>query len=225
MCWKTGKSQTMTLKDNDKSDLIPDYCNNRLDASDRADFESRLREDRDLQDECKDFQGFQKEYRRIDPVEPSPSDELFNRISRKVGVHQKVERKAAVETSPPAESIRHFWQRIRESIAVPWMLAAAQAVVIVFLLVPVPEQNTYSTLSAMKVATIAEKIGINVVFQPNAPESDIRGLLQTIQGSFSGGPSSEGRYMVSINSRRDLDEAVLTLKQSEIVVFAEPVFK
>ena len=217
----------MTHKNNDKSDLIADYCNNRLAANEKADFESLLQDDHELLEECKDFQGFQKLYRQIDPAEPSPSDAIFDRISRKVSVvsaHQKAERKAPVQSSPLAESIRSFWQRIREFITVPWMLAVAQTVVIVLLLIPAPEQNTYSTLSATKVATIAEKIGINVVFRPNAPESDIRSLLHTIQGSISSGPSREGRYVVSIGNRSDLDTAVQTLKHSEIVVFAEPVY-
>jgi hypothetical protein len=214
----------MAHKDYDKSELVPDYCNNRLDANERADFESRLRDDHELLDECRDFQAFQKLYRQIDPAEPSPSDAIFDRIAREVGAGHKVERKAPEQTSPLAESIRLFWQQIRESIAVPWMFAAAQAVVIVFLLIPAPRHDTYSTLSAKGVASIAEKIGINVVFRPSAPESDIRGLLHTIQGSFSGGPSSEGRYVVIINSRSNLDTAVQTLKQSEIVVFAEPVY-
>ncbi len=122
-----------------------------------------------------------------------------------------------------AESIRSFWQQIRQSIAVPWMLAAAQAVVIVLLVIPAPEQNTFSTLSATKAAENAEKIGINVVFRPNAPESDIRSLLHTIQGSISNGPSREGHYVVSVGSRNDLDQAVRILKQSVIVLFAEPV--
>ena len=223
-CWKNRISHAMTHKNNDKSDLIADYCNNRLDAHEKADFENLLQDDHELLEECKDFQGFQKLYRQIDPAEPSPSNAIFDQISRKISVHQKVKREAPVQSSPLAESIRSFWQRIRESIAVPWMLAAAQAVVIVLLLVPAPEQNTYSTLSAPKVASIAEKIGINVVFRPTAPESDIRSLLHTIQGSISSGPSREGRYVVSIGNRSDLDTAVRTLKHSEIVVFAEPVF-
>lgn len=213
----------MAHKDNDKSDLIADYCNNRLDANEKADFESLLQKERELLDECKDFQRFQELYRQIDPAEPSPSDAIFNRITRKVSVHQKVERKSPVQSSPPAEAIRRFWQRIRESIAVPWMFAAAQAVVIVLLLIPAPEHNTYSTLSSTEEAANAEKIGINVVFRPNAPESDIRSLLLGIQGSVSSGPSREGRYVVSIGSRSNLDNAVRTLKQSEIVLFAEPV--
>lgn len=216
----------MAHKENDKSNLIPDYCNNRLDAYEKAAFESRLREDYELLDECNDFKGFQKLYRRIDSAEPSPSDAIFDRISNTVGAHQKVERKAAVQSSPLIESIRSFWQQIRESIAVPWVLAAAQTVAIVLLLTPAPEQNqnTYSTLSATEVAANAEKIGINVVFRPNAPESDIRSLLLTIQGSIGSGPSREGRYMVSISNRSDLDKTVRTLKQSEIVAFAEPAY-
>jgi anti-sigma-K factor RskA len=222
-CWKNRISQTMANKDNDRSDLIADYCNNRLNADDRADFESRLQEDRELLDECNDFQKFQNLYRQIDPAEPAPSDAIFNQISRAVSTQQKVERKAPAQVSPLVESIRGFWQQIRQSIAVPWMLAAAQAVVIVLLVIPAPEQNTFSTLSATKAAANAEKIGINVVFRPDAPESDIRSLLHAIQGSFSNGPSKEGHYVVSIGSRNDLDQAVRTLKQSAFVLFAEPV--
>jgi anti-sigma-K factor RskA len=214
----------MTHKNNDISDLIPDYCNNRLNAEERADFESRLRQDRQLLDEFKDFQGFQELYRRSDPAEPSPSDAIFQQICRKAGVQPKVERKATQRFSSFAGFLGDFWRQIRQSIAVPWMLAAAQAVVIVLLMSPAPEQNRYATLSASKPAVTAEEITINVVFRDNAPESEIRSLLQEIQGSFSSGPSREGRYVVSIDSRKDLDQAVRTLKHSNIVVFAEAVY-
>jgi len=213
----------MTTKDHNLSDLIPDYCNNRLDANEKADFEHLLQENHELLDECNDFQGFQKLYRRIDPAEPSPSDAIFNQISSQACAHRKMEKKAPVQSRPLAESIHYVWQQIRESIAVPWMLAAAQTVVIVLLLIPAPQQNTYSTLSATEVAANAEKIGINVVFRPNALESDIRSLLHTIQGSVGSGPSREGHYVVSISNRSDLDRAVQTLKESEIVLFAEPI--
>ena len=206
------------------SALIPDYCNNKLNAKEKADFESLLQEDHELLNECNDFRRFQKLYSRIDPVEPVPADAIFNKISRMVSDQQQVERKAPVHSSPLAKSIRSFWQLLRESMAVPWMVAAAQTVVIVLLLLPTPEKNTFSTLSAMEAATNAERIDINVVFRPNAPESDIRSLLHTIQGSVSSGPSREGRYVVTLSSRSNLDKAIGTLKQSEVVLFAEPVY-
>jgi len=214
----------MTYKDNKISDLIPDYCNNRLNTHDKADFEKRLQEDNELLREYNDFRGFQKLYQQVDPAEPSPSDAIFDQISSNIEARQTVKKKAPVQSSPLLESIRSYWQQFREFTTVPWMLAAAQAVVIVLLLMPATQQNTYSTLSATQDTVTAEKIGINVVFQPNALESDIRSLLHKIQGSISNGPSTEGRYLVSINNQTDLDKTIQTLKQSEIVLFAEPVF-
>ena len=214
----------MTYKDNKLSDLIPDYCNNRLNTHDKADFERRLQEDHELLKEYNDFRGFQKLYHQVDSAESTPSDAIFNQVSRNIEARQTVKKKAPVQSSPLLESIRSYWQQFREFTTVPWMLAAAQAVVIVLLLMPATEQNTYSTLSATQDTVTAEKIGINVVFQPNALESDIRSLLHKIQGSISNGPSTEGRYLVSINNQTDLDQTIQTLKQSEIVLFAEPVF-
>lgn len=229
-CWKNRISRAMEHKDRDISDLIPDYCNNRLDAKEKADFERLLREDEELLEEYNDFQEFQKLYRQADPVEPAPSDAIFDQISNQVSAQQKAgkvekaERRVPAQSSPLVESLRNYWQQIRESLTVPWMFAAVQAVVIVLLLMPATKQDTYSTLSATDMAANAETIGINVVFQPNALESDIRSLLHTVQGSVSGGPSKEGRYVVSLSSGSDLDGALQTLKQSEIVLFAEPVY-
>ncbi len=215
----------MAENDKDISGLIADYFNNRLDAKTKTEFESRLQEDQELLDACNDFQGFQKLYRQIDPTEPSPSDALFAQITGTISASQKAERKVPVlQSIPLVESLRSFWQQIRQSIALPWMFAAVQAVVIVLLLVPASQDNTYTTLSLAENPGNADKSSINVVFRPTATEADIRNLLHGIQGSLSSGPSSEGRYVVSISSQSDLDMAVRTLKQSENVVFAEPFF-
>jgi hypothetical protein len=214
----------MTYKDNKISDLIPDYCNNRMNTHDKADFERRLQEDNELLREYNDFRGFQKLYHQVDSSEPTPSDAIFDQVSRNIEARQTVKKTAPVQSSPLLKSIRSYWQQFREFTNVPWMLAAAQAVVIVLLLMPATQQNTYSTLSATQDTVTAEKICINVVFQPNALESDIRSLLHKIQGSISNGPSTEGRYLVSINNHADLDKTVQTLKLSKIVLFAEPVY-
>lgn len=223
-CWKNRISEIMAHKNNDISELIPDYCNNRLSAKERAEFETRLQDDPELLDECREFQGFQNLYRQVDPGEPAAADAIFARISREVSVHRAVGNKSPGLSGMLARSVGDFWQRFRQSIAVPWLLVAAQTAVLVFLLVPVQENTRYATLSTGNVAEHTEKTGINVVFRENAPEADIRALLHAIQGSISDGPSREGRYVISIGSQNDLDQAVRTLKQSKIVVFAEPLY-
>lgn len=214
----------MGYKNNDISELIPDYCNNRLDAKEKANFERLLQENHELMEEYNDFQEFQKLYRQVDPVEQSPSDAIFDQITSNISAQQKVEEEPLVPSSRLVESIRSYWQQVCESITVPWMLAAAQTVVIVLLLVPGTQQKTYSTLSATDRAVETKNIGINVVFRPNAPESDIRSLLHNMEGSFSSGPSREGRYVITISSQSDIDKAVQVLKKAEIVLFAEPVY-
>lgn len=217
----------MATKDNDKADLIPDYCNNRLDAQAMADFAELLEQDQDLRDQYNEFREFQELYRGSDPDEPVPSDALFTRITTNISAQHSarrtVEKKAVAQANPLGETIRAFWQQLRESIAVPWVLAAAQAAVIVLLVVQAPHENTYSTLSATTAVATADTVGINVVFRPNAMETDIRALLLAIEGSVTGGPSMEGRYVVTISKQRDLANVVQALKESEIVLFAEPV--
>jgi anti-sigma-K factor RskA len=211
-----------TNKEDEISALVPDYCNNRLRGKEKEAFEQRLLEDRDLVAECDDFRRLQSLYRQSDPVEPSPSDALFRQISVSVG-HPKVAGVAAAPASPLLASIRAFWQRLKDSAAVPWLVAAAQTVVIVFLLLPAPQQDTYTTLSATAVPANTADISINVVFRPDAVEADIRSLLHAVQGSVRGGPSREGRYVVSVPGESDLAMAVRTLKEAEIVLFADPV--
>jgi len=218
----------MTSKKKDMSELIPDYCNDRLDARQKADFEWQLQEDQELLEEYNDFRKLRDLYRQIDHNEPSPSDALFSRISSNIATQQQHEKDKrgdkTVRSGQLMAAIRNFWQQVRASVAVPWVLAGIQAAVIVLLLVSVPRENTYSTLSSTEKVAESGRPGINVVFAPSARESDIRSLLLTIHGSVSGGPSMEGRYVVSISNENDLDGALLKLKQSEFVVFAEPVY-
>lgn len=211
----------MTTEHTDTSHLIAEYCNNRLSAREKAEFEQRLQKDHELSAACNEFRRFQALYRQVDPVELAPSAALFARISDEIAALPRGAGKRPAWSRRLAGAVSDFWQRFREPM--PWVLAAAQAVVIALLLVPAPQQNIYSTLSTAGVAADDEMSRINVVFRPESTESDIRSLLHTIQGSVSSGPSREGRYVVSIGSPSDLDTVVRTLQESTIVLFADPV--
>lgn len=215
----------MAYNKKDISAQIPEYCNERLNPEEKAAFERELENNQELQAEYSDFKKMREMYSLIDPDEPEPSDAIFNRIAANVGLQTESGEKAAPAARSLTESVRGFLQTLRASVAVPWVLAGLQAAVIVLLLVPSLRENNYSTLSAEHAAAgVAEQTGINVVFAPDAKESDIRSLLLTIHGSVSSGPSMEGRYVVSIGDRSNLEQALQTLKQSEIIVFVEPVY-
>ena len=68
-----------------------------------------------------------------------------------------------------------------------------------------------------------DKRGINVVFQENATEGEIRQLLQGIGGSVGSGPSREGRYVIEVDGKSDLPSILGKLQHSPIIVFAEVV--
>jgi hypothetical protein len=205
------------------SDTIADYCNDRLSPKDRVEFERLLREDKTVAQEYNDFRGFQKAYRQLDSLEPAPSDALFKRISQAVHLNNTAPERRGVHTSGVPQYLTAFWQQLRASVTVPWVFAAAQAVVIVLLLVPLPRQTSYSTLSSTEVAAGATERGVNVVFHTTATEGEIRSLLHAFSGSVSSGPSQEGRYVITFKAQGDLEVIIQKIRQSPIVAFAEPV--
>jgi anti-sigma-K factor RskA len=216
-------SMAMINNHNERSDTIADYCNDRLSPKDRVEFERLLREDKDVAQEYSDFRGFQKAYRQLDSNEPAPSNALFDRITQAVHLNSTARERRGAQRAGLLRDLTAFWQQLRASVAVPWMFAAAQAVVIVLLLVPLPRQTSYSTLSSAEVAVGAADRGVNVVFHTTATEGEIRSLLHALGGSVSSGPSQEGRYVISFTAQGDLEVIMKKMRQSPIVAFAEPV--
>ena len=213
----------MSTEERDLSHMIADYCNNRLAGGERSAFERLLAEDRTLQDECNEFQGFQRLYRKLDASEPAPSQAIFAQVAANIGagkgkVGQRVPRGRGLSVY-----LAQTWRRLQESITIPWALAAVQAVALVLLLIPATQQTTYSTLSASQAAIGSGRPAINVVFRPTASEQEIRDLLRQINASLSDGPSREGRYVLTIGSEVGGEKALRTLQGSGVVLFAETV--
>ncbi len=226
------------------TNLIPDYCNERMSAAEKAQFEFLLKDDPELQEEVADFCQFKELYRHSQDSEPEPSEEVFQQI-----LAQKICQKRVMGRQPrpgAVKGIYSLFDTIRSGFTFSWMLAAVQAVVIVLLLLPVqqtpilssaenqqplndnsqaePYGSRYTTLSAdQDKKDAAEVIKVNVVFSPSATELQIRQLLQTIQGSLCDGPSRSGRYIVSFDAKSNTAAPLEILQQSEIVLLAEPI--
>lgn len=79
----------------------------------------------------------------------------------------------------------------------------------------------YRTLSVSNIKA-ATKTSLNVVFNENAREIEIRELLRQIDGKIIDGPSSTGLYLIEIKDKEKKDFALRILKESKIVFFVEP---
>ena len=64
----------------------------------------------------------------------------------------------------------------------------------------IQEKHEYKTMSAPSVTT-EDSILINVVFQEQATESEIRELLLKINGRIVDGPNRSGLYIIGLKSR------------------------
>lgn len=82
--------------------------------------------------------------------------------------------------------------------------------------------HEYKTLSVSNIDAETRVI-INVVFNENAKEIEIRELLRKIEGKIIDGPSSTGLYLIEIKNKEKKDLVIKTLKESKIIFFAETV--
>jgi hypothetical protein len=89
------------------------------------------------------------------------------------------------------------------------------------------EARQYTALAGSNQPDLTNSVRLNVVFQENATETDIRALLTTINGTIISGPSPQRFYIVALPVAQDTDrqrilrEALERLQsQSQVIFFA-----
>jgi hypothetical protein len=166
-----------------------------------------------------------------------PSEAHFERLLAMVEQAEQAEARA----KQPPKKARNWLASLdtvrawfTEPMAPRWVLGAetlALAALVVALVIPnVPQRSiegpAFETLTspAKPMATTCEAC-LHVVFDGAATESEMRGLLQAIQGQVVEGPSYIGVYTVRLDSGEGgtLDEALKTLRANPKVRLAEPV--
>ena len=215
----------MISNQNDSFDLIPDYHHGLLDPETRDLFEKELTTNAELRGELREFIRFQGIYREIDGEDPKPSETVFRKISESIdAIEEKQQEKIITVQQVPhmATRLQQAWSWLKNSVTIPWGMALVQAAVIVILLLPGTNQTAYKTLGfAPGMENAHAETSYNVVFKDSAQESEIRELLLTVSGAITSGPSTQGRYVISLPPDKANETVVETLKQSEIIVFIE----
>jgi hypothetical protein len=202
----------MTYKGNELRGLIPLYLIGRLPKKEKKEFEDTINKYPELKREIKEFSEIRNLYRDIEDEIPRPSETTYRRIIDNIRSEVKA---PAFRRTDYLEILKSLFLSSR----VLWAVVVVQVVIILFLLILPPAGDKFRTLTSKY--TTQEVIKINVVFEEEAREKEIREVLNKIGATIIGGPSSEGLYIIEIKGGQDTENYLKILRDTKIVRFAE----
>lgn len=212
------KYDTETLRE-----MMPLYINGRLSDSEETAFEEALANNAVLKKELAEFEEIAALYPEMEETVPFPSDDkVFARIMDNIEAQDK----KAVPGDPPmiVEKLTEFFRTTFFSPRVAWAVAGVQLVLLITLVGTLPDKQDYQTLSSGQ-STSAASQRLNVVFDENVLEKEMRGLLEKIDANIIAGPMANGLYVIEVRTIEQTGEdALKILLDSKLVRLAEPSY-
>lgn len=187
---------TLPAHVHDEVALLPWYANGTLSESDRRKVDQHLAGCSTCRAELEDLTGLKSALTSFYAAQPGPS----SRTSR--NVRERVTREASLGHPTPAgarpwlASVDDWFRSLFVPRWAPTLAATlllAQIGLIMWLSLPMPLQEQVGTRSlGMQTARFV------IAFQHTATDEQIRGLLQSIHGHITDGPTDDGRYTVEV---------------------------
>lgn len=200
--------------------MIPVYLNGRLSQAETKAFEDALEKYPELKQELKEFSVIQQSYDTLAEKISVDSEAIFSRIRRNIQSEKQKQRTPSFGGGEFLERVRERVGNLFHSPRLSWSVAAVQFAVIIALVVIVPKENIFKTYTSTSV-TGKSRVRINVVFNEDAREAQIRGLLQETGTIIVDGPFASGLYVLEITNDSHVDAVISELIKSEIVRLAE----
>jgi len=200
--------------------MIPVYLNGRLSQAETEAFEDALESYPELKQELKEFSVIQQSYDTLEEKISVDSEAIFSRIRHNIQSETQKQRRPSLGIGEFLERVRQVMGNLFHSPGVSWSVAAVQFAVIIALVVFIPKENIFKTYTSTSV-TGEPRARINVVFNEDALEAQIRGLLQETGTIIVDGPYASGLYVLEITNDGDVDAVISKLIKSEIVRLAE----
>ncbi len=181
--------------------LLPWYVNGTLDDNERRQVEAWLKSSKQAQKELELVQRISDELQEQAHRQQDSAGELGWRRLQKQLEPVTLERKTVL--------------RLRPAMAAAVMLICVQSVLLLYLWPSEQGDTDWQTLSAGHVQPV-----IQVIFQPQATEQQIRTLLQTYHLQLIDGPSAVGLYHVKAMSGKttDYNELVRLITGNKAVI-------
>ena len=207
----------MTYNLDQLKEMVPIYLNGRLSNKERAAFDEGLERFAELKKELAEFSEIRQSYARVEQNTALDSDALFARIQ------DNIQKK---EAHLPEQQSNAWFQRLQQKLrdwyhapALSWSLAGAQFAALLVVIMLVPQKGLFQTYTAPP--TQKDGIRINVVFNEEAQEVEIRKLLQQVGAIIVDGPTSTGLYVLKADASADVKAIIQKLVDSKIVRIAE----
>ncbi len=202
-------------------ELIPLYLNGRLSERERQEFEQTLEKYPELKRELREFSEIKEAYKKVEHEIPLPSPNLYQRIWRNIQSEAKVS--TAYVGKRYIEKLQEFLKGLFLSPRLSWGVAVAQFVVILFLVVTLLGRDSFRTLTSPDTLH-GEGIRINVIFNKESKEREIREVLNNVGATIIKGPSPEGLYTILVKEDQHIERVLKALRKTEIVRFAERAY-
>ncbi len=211
----------MTYSSDKLREMIPCYLNHTLSEKERRAFEESLDQHPGLKSEVEEFSKIRQYYEEIEREIPPPSDVLFQRVL------EKIQPQVRLSFVPQKKGYREWVGKCLKwvfgSPRVSWGIVAVQFATILLLLIVLPKGGGFKTLTS-KQALPGEGIKINVVFDKESREREIREVLNRVGAKIVMGPSLDGLYILQVEKNQDVGQVISNLKKSPIVTFAEKAY-
>jgi len=193
-------------------DMIPLYLNGTL-GKEKKILENSLEEFPQLKREFLEFSEIKNSYKEVKDESITYSNKIYKKILEKIE-----ERRLLNPRKEYPEKIKRFIS----SPILSWSIVIVELMVIALLGFYLPREVGYRTFSTEQFFRGGGKI--NVIFESESKEKEIRELLTKIGANIVSGPTSEGLYMIELKKGGDLESAIKYLKKSDIVRFAEKAY-
>lgn len=207
----------MTFNDEQIRELLPLYRTGRLANAQEQAIAATLAESPELAQEYAEILEIRGCCDSFAAEVAPPEDELFARIR-----HRIEEEKGRSPVLPLKSNAPGIVEKLRVYFSSPqlsWSLVAVQFALLVVLLVGISRPPEILTLGLNPPS--AAKPRINLVFQENTLEIEMRKLLRAIDGEIVAGPSDTGLYVVSLKNQNSIQSALEFLRTQPQVRLAE----
>lgn len=212
----------MTYKHEELREFIPLYLNKRLSEKERHEFEEALNKYPELKRELREFSDIKGSYKNIADEIPPLSNNLYERIITNIKSNP-----AMMSSVPGRKSytvqLQEFLKGFYYSPRVSWGVAVVFLAVILLLAIALPREDKFTTLTT-EYTVQEDGIRINVVFDKESKEKEIRGVLTRAGAAIINGPSPEGLYIIQIKGSQDIEVALKVFRDTGIVQFAEKAY-